>query len=71
MVGAIVSVVLAISTYRPGLGPFALLIADVYITGVSVALLAASRRNDTRQIALILAVTSAVPLFLLFWSPTG
>ena len=71
MAGAILSVVLAVSIYRPGIGTSAIGLANLYVTGVSVALLAVSKRNDTRQIALILAVTSAVPLFLLFWSPEG
>jgi hypothetical protein len=71
LVGAVVCAVLALSIYRPVLESPAILAANLYVTGVSVVLLAASRRNDTRQIALILAVTSALPLFLLFWSPAS
>jgi hypothetical protein len=65
---AVVSVVLAARIYRPVLEETTVLVLHIFVAVVGFTALLLARRNDTRQIALFLAVTSLLPIFLYFWS---
>jgi hypothetical protein len=69
LAAAPVSVMLALTIYRPVLGSGLILAGNVFVFAVAAAALATTRRSDTRHIALLLTATAALPLLLFFWSP--